>query len=135
MRILVWAVLFLAVFLLGFVPQYRQNRELRSQLEQSQKNTDALNVQFQLAQVRDAANLMMFEIFRQNYGLARDHAAKYYAKLKETADMVQDPALKKSLEELVATRDSTTAELAMPNPASAAALQPIVMKTIEVTKR
>jgi hypothetical protein len=87
-----------------------------------------------MGEVRDAASLMVLEMSRQNYGLARDAAGQYYDKLKAASDAVQDPALKKSLQDLAATRDSLTAQFVTAGPAALAAAQPILQKTFEVTK-
>jgi hypothetical protein len=130
----VWLILFVGGFLLGFVPEYLKNRDLRSQLEAPQKTIDELRAQLQMSELRDQASLMWIELSRQNYGLARDYAAQYYVKLKDTIDSVQDPGLKKSLQDLAATRDSVTADLAAANASSLAAPQSIVLKTFEITR-
>jgi hypothetical protein len=133
-RIAVWLILLLAAFLIGFVPEYLKNRELRGQFEDGQKTLSGLQMQVQLGQLRDAANLMAFEVSRQNYGLARDYAGQFYAKLTETINSVQDPSLKKSLEEVASTRDATMQELAAPTPASLGLLQSVVLKTVDATR-
>lgn len=133
-RIALWFVLILAAFLVGFVPEYLKNRELRGQLEDGQKTLAGLQLQVQLSQLRDAANQMAFEVSRQNYGLARDHAAQFYAKLTENINSVQDPVLKKSLEDVASTRDATMQELAAPTPASLGLLQSVVLKTVDATR-
>src|SRR5262252_7131098 len=130
----VWLVLFAAGFLLGFIPEYRKIRDLRSQLEAPQKTIDGLKAQLQMSELRDQASLMWIELSRQNYGLARDYAGQYYSKLKDAIDSVQDPALKKSLQDLAATRDSVTADLAAANASSLSAPQSLVLKTFEVTR-
>jgi hypothetical protein len=130
----VWLILFAGGFLLGFVPEYVKNRDLRSQLEAPQKTIDGLRAQLQMSELRDQASLMWIELSRQNYGLARDYAAQYYSKLKDMIDSAQDPGLKKSLQDLAATRDSVTADLAAANASSLAAPQSIVLKTFEITR-
>jgi len=133
-RIIFWLILFVGVFLLGFVPEYVKNRDLRSQLENPRKTIEALNLQLQLSELRDLASLMLIEISRQNYGLARDYAGRYYSRLNEVIIGVQDQDLKKSLQELATTRDSITEALAAATPASLTAAQPIVLKTFDVTR-
>jgi hypothetical protein len=130
----VWVVLLIAGFLLGFVPEYQKNRELQAQLQNPQKTIDALKLQVQMGELRDDASLMLLELSRQNYGLARDYSAKYYRKLMDAADTVQDPALKKSLQELVNMHDSLTIDLAAANSTSLTASQPMVSRIFEVTK-
>src|SRR5262249_18240282 len=132
-RIIFWLILFVGVFLLGFVPEYVKNRDLRSQLENPRKTIEALNLQLQLSELRDLASLMLIEISRQNYGLARDYAGRYYSRLNEVIIEVQDQDLKKSLQELATTRDSMTEALAAATPAALTAAQPIVLKTFDVT--
>jgi len=65
---------------------------------------------------------------------AREYSGQFYSKLKDVADAVQDPALKKSLQDLLATRESLTAELATANTTALASSQPVVLKTLEVTR-
>ena len=133
-HITLWVVLLAAGFLLGFVPEYLKNRELRSQLETPQKTIDALTLQIRMGEVRDAAALMLVEVSRQNYGLARDHAADYYNKLKEVIAETQDENLKKSLTDLLATQESLSTSLAVPNANLLNIVQPIVLRTFEATK-
>ena len=134
-HITLWIILFAGGFLLGFIPQYLKNRDLQSQLESPKKTIDELTLRVDEGEIRDFASLMLLELSRQNYGLARDYATQYYIKLKETADKAQDANLKKSLEELSSTRDSLTASLNTADSTSLAAVQPIVLRTFELTRK
>ena len=129
-----WLVLLIGGFLLGFVPEYLKNRDLRLQLQNPQKTIDALKLQVQMGELRDVASLMLIEISRQNYGLARDYSTQFYGKVNEAIDTVQGAELKKSLQELATTRDSLTANLSAADPASLTASQLIALKTFEVTR-
>ena len=133
-HVTLWVVLLLVGLGVGFVPEYLKNRELRAQLENPQKTIDALNQQIQFGELRDDASLALLEISRQNFGLARDHVGEYYSKLKDITDAVQDPNLKKSLQDLAMTRDGITTALATANNTALAAWQLVVLKTFEVTK-
>jgi hypothetical protein len=133
-HVTVWLVLLIGGFLAGFVPEYLKNRDLRAQLESPQKTIDALKLQTQFGELRDQASLALLEMSRQNYGLARDHIDQYYTTLKDLTDATQDPAQKKSLQDLSATRDAIVSNLATANATSINAWQPIVMKTFEVTR-
>jgi len=133
-HVTLWVVLLVGGFLLGFVPEYLKNRELRSQLQDPQKTISSLKLQVQLAELRDTASLVLLELSRQNYGLARDYFGQYYEKLKEAAEAVQDPALKKSLEDLQGTREPITSQLAAATAASLTAWQPVFLKTFEATR-
>src|SRR5579863_4019100 len=103
-HITLWVVLLAGGFAGGFIPEYLKNRELRAELENPQKTIDSLKSQIQMGEVRDAASLVLLELSRQNFGLARDNAAQFYDKVKEATDAAQDPALKKSLQDIQATR-------------------------------
>jgi hypothetical protein len=133
-HVAIWVILLIVGLGVGFVPEYLKNRELRAELENPQKTIDGLNLQIQLGELRDTASLALLELSRQNFGLARDHVNDYYGKLMNLTDAVQDPALKKSLQDLAATRDSITQNLTQTNAASLTAWQPVVLKTFEVTK-
>lgn|SRR6266850_3376053 len=133
-HITVWLVLFIGGFLLGFVPEYFKNRDLQAQLQNPQNTIDALKLQLQMSELRDAASMMLLELSRQNYGLARDYSGQFYNKLKDVTDAVQDPGLKKSLEDLAATRENLSAQLATGNTGALTTSQPIVLKTFEVTR-
>ena len=134
-HIAVWIILLAGGFLLGFVPQYLKNRDLQKELETPQKTIDALTLQVQMSDIRDAASLMLMELSRQNFGLARDYSVQFYSKLEQAAQSVPDANLKKSLEELASTRDSVSRTLAAADSNSLAAVQPVVLKTFELTKR
>ena len=134
-HITLWVVLLIIGFLLGFVPEYRKNRDLEAQLENPKQTIDALKLQVQLGDLRDAAALMLLELSRQNYGLARDHAMDYYTKLQNLINESHDESLKKSLAELSATQGSLTTNLVSATPASLTTAQPIVLRTFEITKQ
>ncbi len=133
-HVALWFVLLIGGFLLGFVPEYLKNRNLQAELQNPQKMIDGLKQQLQMSDLRDAASLMLLELSRQNYGLARDYSRQFYSKLNDTIETVQDPVLKKSLQDVAATRDSITAELATANPTALTTSHPVVLKTFEVTR-
>jgi hypothetical protein len=133
-HIAVWLILLVGGFLLGFVPEYLKNRDLTAQLEAPQKTIDTLKSQLALGELRDHAGLMLLELSRQNFGLAREHAAMYYSKLNDLVNQTQDENLKKSLMELLDTRDSLMTSLSTATPNTLATAQPIVLRTFEITK-
>jgi hypothetical protein len=133
-HVMLWLVLLIGGFLGGYIPEYLKNRDLRAQLENPQKAIDSLKLQLQLGELRDDASLGLLEMSRQNYGLARDHIGEFYSRLKDLSESVQDPALKKSLQDLAATHDTITADLTTANASSLAAWQPIVLRTYETTR-
>ena len=133
-HIILWLVLLIGGYLLGFIPEYFKNRDLQAQLQNPQKTIDALKLQLQMSELRDAASMMLLELSRQNFGLARDYSSQFYSKLKDVTDAVQDPGIKKSLEDLAATRENLTTQMTTANTGALTTSQPIVLKTFEVTR-
>jgi len=115
------------VFLLGFVPQYLEKRQIQSELTTS---TEKLK----MSELRDLAAMMLLEALRQNYGLARDYSSQYFDKLRETSEQAENSTLKTQLQELLDSRDTVTAALSKADPASASQLQEIFVKTQAATK-
>ena len=114
-------------FLLGFVPQYLQNRQAQRELAVSIEK-------LKLSELRDLAGLMLLESLRQNYGVARDYSSQYFDKLRETSEGVNNPTLKMSLQKLLNDGDAVTAALSKADPASASQLQGIFAEIQAVTK-
>src|SRR5437763_10811175 len=82
------------VFLLGFVPQYREKRRIQSELAIS---TEKLR----MSELRDLAGMMLLETLRQNYGLARDYSSQYFEKLRQVSEQLENSTLKMPLQELL----------------------------------
>jgi hypothetical protein len=120
-------VILVLVFLLGFVPQYLEKRQIQSELAISSEK-------LKLSELRDLAAMMLLEVLRQNYGVARDYSSQYFEKLRETSEQVENSTVKTSLQELLNSRDTVTAALSKADPASASQLQAIFAKTQAATK-
>ena len=120
-------VILVMVFLLGFVPQYLQKRQIQAELATSAEK-------LKVSELRDLAGMMMLEALRQNYGVARDYSSQYFEKLRETSEQVENATLKASLQELLSSRDAVTASLSKADPTSASQLQAIFAKTQAATK-
>ena len=120
-------VMLVLVFLLGFMPQYLEKRQLQREL--------AISIEkLKLSELRDLAGLMLLEGLRQNYGVARDYSSQYFDKLRETSEQAENSTLKTQLQELLDSRDTVTAALSKADPASASQLQAIFAKTQTATK-
>jgi len=114
-------------FLLGFVPQYLEKRQIQRELAISTEKV-------KMSELRDLAGMMLLEGLQQNYGVARDYSSQYFDKLRETSERVENSTLKASLQELLGSRDMVTAALSTADPASASQLQAIFAKTHAATK-
>ena len=120
-------IILVLVFLLGFVPQYLEKRQMQRELNISIEK-------LKLSELRDLAGLMLLEGLRQNYGVARDYSSQYFDKLRETSEAVNNSTLKRSLQVLLNNRDTVMAALSKADPASASQLQAIFAETQAATK-
>jgi hypothetical protein len=120
-------VILVLVFLLGFVPQYLEKRQIQSEIAISSEK-------LKMSELRDLAGMMLLEVLRQNYGVARDYSSQYFEKLRNTSEQVENSTLKTSLQELLNSRDTVTAALSKADPDSASQLQAMFAKTQAATK-
>jgi hypothetical protein len=120
-------VILVVVFLLGFVPQYLEKRQIQSEIAISSEK-------LKMSELRDLAGMMLLEVLRQNYGVARDYSSQYFDKLRNTSEQVENSTLKTSLQELLNSRDTVTAALSKADPDSASQLQAMFAKTQAATK-
>lgn len=104
-RIIVWAVVVIAVFLIGFVPQYVRASRLDSELRGAQQAAS-------FADLRDLVALAYVQANEKNYGLAAETSAQFFNRARELANESRDASRRKALEGLLVARDKITAELA-----------------------
>jgi hypothetical protein len=116
------AVLFIAGFLLGFIPQYQKVSTLTSQL-------DTARLQSKLREVRELASLSYMEASRRNYGSATDDSQRMFALVSEVAADTKDDALRSSLNGLLTYRDAVKSKLAAADASVLEPLQQIVQKS------
>jgi type II secretory pathway pseudopilin PulG len=111
------AILVIAAFLLGFVPQYRQASGLRDELRVRDQRITQLESAARLARARELANLLYLELTRKNYGLAGQHATALFDHLRgmNGGDSNQ---YRGTLEKLLTQRDAVTASIAKSDPAA-----------------
>ena len=109
-----------AVFLIGFVPQWMKANRLDGELQQMrQKVADS--------ELRDLAALAYLQASQKNFGLAAETAGRFFGRVRDGA------AGRKAVEELASPRDKITAELAKGDPAAIGSLQDLVLKTRQAT--
>jgi hypothetical protein len=104
-KTIVTAVLLIAAFLVGFVPQYFKANRLENELRQSRQEAAG-------AELRDLIGFAYVQASQKNYGLAAETSSRFFNRVREVANQTQDANRRKALEELLALRDSVTAELA-----------------------
>jgi hypothetical protein len=126
-KAVVIAVALVAVFLLGFVPQYVRATRLDSELRQSREA-------YAGAELRDLIGLAYLQANQKNYGLAAETSGRFFSRVPEIAKNTQDPTLRKGIDDLLAPRDRITAELAKGDAAVVGELQDLFIKTRAATQ-
>jgi len=125
-KIIIAAIAAVAVFLVGFVPQYMKANRLENELRQSrQANTGA--------QLRDLIGLAYVQANEKNFGLAAETSSRFFGRVREVANQAEDATSRKALEDLLVPRDKVTAELAKGDAAVMGDLQDLFVKTQQAT--
>ena len=126
-KIIVAAIALVAVFLVGFVPQYVKANRLENELRQSwQENRGS--------QLRDLIGLAYVQANQKNFGLGAETTSRFFSRVREMANQTPDASSRKALEDLWALRDRVTAELAKGDAAAMGDLQELFVKTREATR-
>ena len=115
-RIIVVIILLIIVFLAGFVPQYIRVKRLENDLSVARQENA-------LAQLRDLAGLAFVQASQKNYGLAAGTTKQFFSRTREVANRAPDANGRKALEDLLASEDKITAELANGDPEALGDLQ------------
>jgi hypothetical protein len=126
-KIIMTAIALVAVFLLGFVPQYIKANRLETELRQFRQEIAG-------AQLRDLIGLAYVQANQKNYGLAAETSSRFFSRVREMANQTQDASSRKALEDLLALRDRVTAELAKGDATVMGDLQEIFVKTRQATR-
>jgi hypothetical protein len=125
-KIIVAAIAVVAVFLIGFVPEYVKANRLEDELRQSRQENAG-------AQLRDLISLAYFQANQKNFGLAAETSSQFFGRAREMENQALYATSRKALEDLLALRDRVTAELAKGDAAALGDLQELFVKTRQVT--
>jgi hypothetical protein len=125
-KIIAAAIVVIAVFLVGFLPEYVKANRLENELRQSQRENAG-------AQLRDLIGLAYVEANQKNFGLAAETSSRFFGRAREMANQAQDATGRRALEDLLALRDKVTAELAKGDAAAMGDLQELFVKTRQAT--
>ena len=121
-RIIVIIILLIIVFLAGFVPQYMRVKRLENDLSVARQENA-------LAQLRDLAGLAFVQASQKNYGLAAGTSKQFFSRTRELANRAPNANGRRALEDLLASQDRITAELAKGDPEALGDLQVLFQKT------
>lgn len=126
-KTIVAAIALIAVFLVGFVPQYVKVNRLENELRQSRQEATG-------AELRDLIGFAYVQAIQKNYGLAAETSSRFFNRVREVANQTQDANRRKGLEDLLALRDSVTAALAKGDAAVMGDLHQLFVKAQQVTR-
>jgi len=121
-RIVVVIILLIIVFLAGFLPQYIKVKRLENDLFVARQENA-------LAQLRDLAGLAFVQASQKNYGLAAGTSQQFFSRARDVANRASDANGRKAFEDLLASQDKITAELAKGDPEALGDLQVLFEKT------
>lgn len=124
-RLGIWFVVFVAVFLLGYVPQFWKARQLSQELQ-------ACEAGGRISSVRDQAAMVYLETNRKNFGVAGQHARTLFAVVEELARQARRPAQQEQLRGLLESRDAVTAGLAAGDAGVLGSVEGLLLRTHEV---
>lgn len=121
-RVIIAAVVPVAAFLVGFIPQYLKANRLDTELQQARQTNFG-------AELRDLIGLAYVQANQKNYGLTAATMTRFFNRTRDVANQIGDPNARKSLENLLVTRDKVTAALAKGDAGVVGDLQELFMKT------
>jgi hypothetical protein len=124
--ILVTALLMLAAFLAGFLPNYIKGQRLASELREARQESAR-------AELRDVAGLLYLQASQRDYGLAATTSTRFFERTRELANQESDTSRRQSLENLLSLRDQVTSQLAKGEPGVLNDLQELFVKTRQAT--
>jgi len=133
-KLVVWFVLLLAGFLVGFVLQYSRLRRVQQELSATTKQLGSCQSSEQLSQLRDTATMMYLEAVQRNYGKAGEYSKELFDQAQRIVSSTEDPALRNLLRDTLSTRDQITADLAKGDAAALSEIQTIVSKLEQTAK-
>jgi hypothetical protein len=131
-KVIIWSVLLLAAFLLGFIPQYLKARQFQMELDSSKRQLETYTLNSRLCGLLDQSAMLHIESVRKNYGLAGERAARLFAEAQRVANETAEPPVRQALEDLLRSRDAVTAGLAKADPAVGSETEALVMKMHDI---
>ena len=133
-KLVLWFLLVLAGFLIGFILQYSRLQRIQQELSASTKQLGSCQSSQQLSQLRDTATMMYLEVVQKNYGKAGEYSRQVFDQAQEIASSTEDPALRNLPRDTLATRDQITADLAKGDAAALSEIQPVLSKLEQTAK-
>ncbi len=133
-KLVLWLLLLLAGFLVGFILQYSRLQRVQQELSASTKQLRSCQSSQQLSQLRDTSTMMYLEVVQKNYGKAGEYSKQVFDQAQQIASSTEDSALRNLLRDTLATRDQVTADLAKGDAAALSETQLVLSKLEQTAK-
>ena len=133
-KLVLWFLLLVAGFLIGFILQYSRLQRVQQELSASTKQLQSCQSSQQLSQLRDTATMMYLEAGQKNYGKAGEYSREVFDRAQQIASSTEDSALRNVLRDTLGTRDQVTADLAKGDAAALSELQLVLSKLEQTAK-
>jgi len=133
-KLVLWFLLVLTAFLIGFILQYSRLQRVQDDLSASTKQLGSCKSSPQLAQLRDTTTMMYLEVVQKNYGKAGEYSGEVFDQAQQIASSTDDPALRTLLREVLVTRDQITADLAKGDPSTLSEIQRLLSNLEQTAK-
>ena len=109
-KILLWALLLIAVFLIGYVPSYWRARNLNQEVDAARQEISQLRL-------RDAIGRVYFEASEKNYGRAKEASVRFFDQARQLKDRTENAGLKQSLQQMLDAQQTISFKLGQADPA------------------
>ena len=129
--LIVGAVLVVAAFLLGFVPQYLKGRDLESQLSAVRQQLNSEREKSQMDELGLLSGHIYLETDLKNYGLASQYSSKFFDRVRAIMSQAPNSTRQSFLQDALAQRDSVTGGLAKGDPSTVSAVQDLFSKSLK----
>jgi hypothetical protein len=128
------ALLVVAAFLLGFIPQYRKAGEAAAQLDSTRRDLATEQAKLQGGESDLLIGYIYLQTNLKNYGLASEAATKFFDRARVLAQQAMDPSRRKYFQSALAMRDAVTAGLAKGDPGTLPSVQQLFQGALETTE-
>ncbi len=123
------ATALVVVFLLGFVPQFRNASRLRDELNVRDQRIERFQREAALSRTRDLASLLHVELTRKNYGVAEKHATALFNHVRSIMSDASFQPLQGGFDEILGQRDAMVSSIAKSDPVAETRAREMLLRT------
>lgn len=102
----------------GFWWEHTRSESVKSKLDSANAQLAKANDDVRLCRLQDELLTLVEDTANKNYGEAATASTQFFNQLSAEIDQTNQPAVKSTMQSILAQRDSATAEIAKADPAS-----------------